>query len=228
MIHHFQVPFDHLHLSATHLEEFMGYEAGTSLESFGELYQHALEHAREICDLKGEYRIIDHAYFQSHDKSLHIDGRVFRPGKIIYSQLKHLTGVVLFLCTAGKEISRLSKELMGGQDQMLGYVFDVIGSVSVEMALDVMHEKIEETMAEKGLGTTNRFSPGYCSWDVAEQQTLFSFFPDNYCNITLSPSSLMNPAKSVSGIIGTGPGLTPKKHPCELCTFKDCFRNRSI
>lgn len=226
MIHHFQVPFDRLHLKAGHLEEFMGYEAGTSLESFGDLYEQAIGHAREICDLKGEYRIIDHAFFRVQDKSLHIEGRVFRPGKIIYSQLKHLTGAVLFLCTAGKEISRLSKELMGRQDQMLGYVYDVIGSVSVEMALDIMHEKIEHTMADKGLGVTNRFSPGYCDWDVAEQQNLFTFFPDNYCGITLSSSSLMDPVKSVSGIIGTGPGLVKKKHPCELCTFKECFRNR--
>ncbi|MCK7538940.1 MAG: hypothetical protein MZV63_52410 [Marinilabiliales bacterium] len=46
---------------------------------------------------------------------------------------------------------------------------------------------------------TNRFSPGYCGWDVAEQHKLFSFFKDNFCGITLTESALMNPVKSVSG-----------------------------
>ena len=226
MIHHFQVPFDRLHLKAGHLEAFMGYEAGTSLESFGEIYQQAIGHAREICELQGAYVFIDDAFFLKPDKYLHIAGKVFHPGKIIYSQLKHITGAVLFLCTAGKQISRLSKELLAGHDQLLGYVYDVIGSIGVEMALDIMHGEIEQVMANKGLGTTNRFSPGYCDWDVAEQQNLFSFFPENCCGITLSSSSLMDPVKSVSGIIGTGRGLTKKKHPCELCTFKECFKNR--
>jgi len=77
-----------------------------------------------------------------------------------------------------------------------------------------------------GLHVSESFSPGYCSWDVAEQHKLFSFFPTNFCGITLSDSSLMKPVKSVSGIIGIGSDLNRKVHHCLICNDKTCMYGR--
>ncbi len=106
---------------------------------------------------------------------------------------------------------------------MRGYVYDVLGSVTVEAAVDKMQGELEIKMQEKELKITNRYSPGYCGWPVNDQFKLFSFFPDNYCGITLSSSALMAPIKSVSGVIGIGPKV--KKHPytCQLCDAQNCI-----
>ena len=116
---------------------------------------------------------------------------------------------------------------MKSGDLLKGYVYDVIGSEVVEAAADMMQEELRKSMAASGKEITNRFSPGYCGWDVAEQHKLFSFFKDNFCGITLTESALMNPVKSVSGLIGIGRNVRFTPYQCKLCEDKNCiYRNR--
>ena len=111
-------------------------------------------------------------------------------------------------------------------DLLRGYVYDVIGSEIVEAAADKMQGELEKTMLASGKGITNRYSPGYCGWDVVEQQKLFRLMPDNFCGITLSESSLMYPFKSVSGFIGAGKNVKRLPYACHLCDMEDCIYRR--
>ncbi len=112
---------------------------------------------------------------------------------------------------------------MSEGDLMKGYVVDVIGSEIVEKAMDKIQDILQDEMKQIGLGITDRYSPGYCDWHVSEQQKLFSLFPQNYCNIRLSETSLMDPIKSVSGIIGIGKKAEKKGYTCDFCQVKDCI-----
>ncbi len=97
----------------------------------------------------------------------------------------------------------------------------------VENAADMMHHELKAEAAVRGKKITNRFSPGYCGWDVAEQHKLFTFFRDNFCGITLTESALMNPVKSVSGLIGIGRDVKYAAYQCHVCNDKNCiYRNR--
>jgi len=90
-----------------------------------------------------------------------------------------------------------------------------------------MQEELRAAAAARGKMITNRFSPGYCGWDVAEQHKLFGFFKDNFCGITLTESALMKPVKSVSGIIGIGRDVKYAPYQCHACEDKNCiYRNR--
>jgi len=90
-----------------------------------------------------------------------------------------------------------------------------------------MQEELRKEVAVRGMKITNRFSPGYCGWDVAEQHKLFTFFKDNFCGITLTDSALMNPVKSVSGVIGIGSNVRFSEYKCKLCGDKNCiYRNK--
>jgi hypothetical protein len=115
---------------------------------------------------------------------------------------------------------------MKNGDLLRGYIFDVIGTCVVEKAADRMQNGLRIMMAAEGKMITNRFSPGYCGWDVAGQHRLFGFFPDNYCGITLNASALMSPVKSVSGIIGKGKEVKYSPYQCRICDDKNCiYRN---
>jgi len=121
----------------------------------------------------------------------------------------------------------MSRQSMRNGDLLRGYVYDGIGSEVVENAADRMQEELKRAAGEEGKNITNRFSPGYCGWDVAEQHKLFSFFKDNFCAITLTDSALMNPIKSVSGLIGIGRYARYSSYLCHTCDNKDClYRNR--
>ncbi|MCI5917442.1 MAG: methionine synthase, partial [Bacteroidales bacterium] len=42
----------------------------------------------------------------------------------------------------------------------------------------------------------------------------------------LTPSSLMVPIKSVSGVVGLGRDVRKLEYSCGLCNFKDCYKRR--
>ncbi len=135
--------------------------------------------------------------------------------------------IALFVCTAGNGIENLSKKLFAEGEFPKGYIADVIGSTIVESATDKLQEHLKNIMAGRSLGITNRYSPGYCGWNVSEQQKLFSLLPPGFCNISLTESSLMYPIKSVSGVIGIGNQVKHSPYTCNVCNQKDCiYRNR--
>lgn len=110
---------------------------------------------------------------------------------------------------------------------MYSYVLDVIGSVIVEKAMDEIQKKLEDDMKLNGLGISDRFSPGYCDWNVSDQHKLFRLLPENFCGIRLSESSLMNPIKSVSGIIGLGENLKQLGYQCHWCNDPNCIYGKT-
>ena len=128
----------------------------------------------------------------------------------------------MFICTAGQGISHQSQKLLAGENPVLGYIFDILGSMIVERATDEMQNEIKQIANDKGWAITNRYSPGYCKWNVADQHKLFSFFPSNCCGISLTDSALMYPIKSVSGIIGIGTHVVHQDYTCDLRNQQGC------
>lgn len=157
----------------------------------------------------------------SHEIS--IPELTFQSGKIIRKMLRHSTSYALFLVTAGPEPEKLVKMLMDQGNYLEGYITDLIASALVEAVANQVEEEIRSLASKQGMKITNRYSPGYCSWEVEEQQKLFSLFPKECCGISLSESSLMNPVKSASGIIGLGSNVEYRDYTCEICSMKECL-----
>jgi hypothetical protein len=146
----------------------------------------------------------------------------FMVGPMIALELAHAVSYVLFAVTAGPGPELLAREQLMRGNYLEGMLMDLIGSLIVESAAEQIQKKILDLAIAKGLKTTNRYSPGHCSWNVKEQQLLFRIIPAEKCGITLSESSLMSPVKSVSGIIGIGPAVTYRPNTCVLCPIKNC------
>ncbi len=215
--------FDELEVSTDIIEKFMGYEPGNSPEPIPQMIDEVLTIAQDYCDIKGGYVIQNDVDINREDKILQINGTAFDIKKIITNQLRKMDDIALFVCTAGAGIGNYSKELMHDGDFIKGYIADVVGSEIVESAMDKIQNDLEQHLETKGLHITDRYSPGYCGWSVGEQHKLFSFFPDNFCGITLTPSSLMQPIKSVSGVIGIGLDVRRKGYVCNMCDMVNCI-----
>ncbi|MCX6332752.1 MAG: methionine synthase [Bacteroidia bacterium] len=222
----FQFDFRDLKLTVDQIERVMGYSEGESHEPFNEIVSKLLKEAEVICNLKAEYRIFEKISFNEYTMIIEISNVVFNIGKIIFGQIKKSGSAALFICTAGGEIGVRSRKAMKEGDMLEGYIFDIIGNEAVEAATDLMQNDIEADLALSGQKITNRFSPGYCGWNVAEQHKLFSLMPTNYCGIRLNESALMNPIKSISGIIGIGENVKRLPYTCKLCDMKDCIYRR--
>ena len=95
-----------------------------------------------------------------------------------------------------------------------------------EKCADQMELALQENIDKLGWKHTNRFSPGYCGWHVAQQQMLFPLFDSHTCGVQLTDSSLMIPIKSVSGIMGVGREVRKLDYTCGLCTFEKCYKRK--
>ena len=72
--------------------------------------------------------------------------------------------------------------------------------------------------------TTNRYSPGYCGWNVSDQQKLFALLPKNFCGVSLNENSMMLPVKSISAVIGIGKTVEKKDYQCSICDVEFCYK----
>jgi hypothetical protein len=219
----FKFDFKDLHLTVSQIENIIGYNEGEEREFVTGLIEEILLESQEIASIKAQYRIFDNIEFDKENRSVIINNISFNIKNIVFGQIKKSDAVAIFLCTAGEEIGIRSRKAMNERDMLRGYVLDVIGSEMVEAAADLMQNNLGKSVESAGKKITNRYSPGYCGWDVAEQHKLFRLMPDNFCGIKLTPSALMDPVKSVSGIIGIGDNVKSNPYACRMCDMKDCM-----
>jgi hypothetical protein len=224
----FQFDFRDLNLSVSGIETVLGYKEGEDREIVSGLIEELLKESQEISNIKAEYILF--ADIQFHDATISVDiNKInFLIKKIVFNQLKKSDSIAVFVCTAGAEIGIRSRKAMQEKDYLKGYIYDVIGSEIAEAAADLMQESLAGIMSNSGKKITNRYSPGYCGWDVAEQHKLFQLIPDNFCGIKLTRSALMDPVKSVSGIIGTGKNVKNNPYTCRMCDMKDCMHRKKV
>jgi hypothetical protein len=223
----FRFDFSELNITVSQVEEVIGYEKGENRLMVSELIKEVLGHAGKICEIRAEYVIIPGISVNDSSTSIRINNLNFNVGKIVLVQLQRSESVAVFLCTAGHRIGEMSRNKMHEKDFLKGYIYDIIGSEIVEAAADLLQEKLKVEAEKVGKKITNRFSPGYCGWNVSEQHKLFQLIPDNFCGITLTESALMIPIKSVSGLIGIGRNVKFRPYACSKCDDKNClYRGR--
>ena len=218
----YNIDFNELKLNPSMVETVLGYQEGDDRELVTSLIEEVLTESQGISNIKAEFRVFDNIQFDNETKSVTVNNLNFQVKKIIFTQIKRSDSIALFLCTAGAEIGLRSKKAMQERDFLKGYIYDVVGSEIVEAAADLMQADLERSMLKIGKKITNRYSPGYCGWDVAEQHNLFELLPENFCNVKLTSSALMDPVKSVSGIIGIGENVNFNPYICRMCKMKDC------
>ena len=155
-----------------------------------------------------------------------IDGTNFKVGKTVKKMLAGSELYAFFLVSAGSGPESLARVLMEKGEFLEGYIVDLVASAIAESLANQVQDQIQQMAGESGLKITNRYSPGSCNWHVREQQRLFKLFPEKFCGITLSDSSLMSPIKSVSALIGMGSSVTYQEYTCEICPLTAClYRN---
>ncbi len=202
--------------------QMIGYGEHAIPEHFNDIINEIVKQLPDKCAIRGGYRIVSLSPKNGRSDGLLINESFFTMERTITAQLRKARAAAIFVCTIGEIMEKWSAKLFSYGDAVAGYFVDTIASVVAESAADHLHLHIEKEMRSHALQVTNRYSPGYCGWSVAEQQQLFSLLPPGFCNITLTDSSLMMPQKSVSGIIGIGVDVEKEPYSCEKCKKTSC------
>lgn len=136
--------------------------------------------------------------------------------------------VGVFIATAGPGVEQLATELMDQGDPLAGMIVNAVGAERAEAAESVVIDQLRESAREHDFAPTLPYSPGYCGMGLVEQRTLFGLFGKTDVGVTLTDSCLMQPLKSVSGLIGLGPmdRVQAFGSPCDRCELYNCSMRR--
>ncbi len=208
---------------------YMGYSDGSVPEPIPQMITDVLSEAPEYAEVKAGYVLRDDIEHDKKEKVIRIGDQVFSLGRFISSRMRKAVKVAIAVTTAGQKFSDWSKGLMAEGDMMKGYIVDVTGSEVVDRAMEKLLDIILSEFEGSGMKVTDAYNPGYCDWPVGEQQKLFSFLPEHFCGVTLSESSLMQPVKSLSGLIGIAPDVKRTGYMCYNCPDMTCiYRNKRL
>lgn len=138
--------------------------------------------------------------------------------------------LALFALTLGKPISEKITERFEAGDFALGSMLDSAASAAADKLAGIVEKRFLEFLVSKGLATPSAavlgYSPGYCGWHMSGQEKLFEFLQPGRIGISLTESFLMQPLKSISGVLIAGPADIHRfanSYPvCSLCETQSC------
>lgn len=222
----FSPPIVDLALDAETIEHHLGYRESNAPQPVREIIDEILPAVPPRLAPQCGFLVLPPATVAVSVGIVSAGGIQFDTGAIISKQLRESTSLILYVATVGPSMEQWASQLMAEGDMLRGFVVDTIASTAVGLTCDWLEKRIEEHVRPRGWTITNRYSPGYCDWSVADQHKLFSLLPAGFCGITLTPSALMVPIKSLSGILGAGVGVARGAYQCSICDMKDCFQRQ--
>lgn len=144
--------------------------------------------------------------------------------------------IVLFALTIGAGITERISEMFLEDNLALAGVLDATASAGVETAADRLERHYRDRMmpgeVKQGKRDIFRFAPGYCGWHITGQKKLFEFLNPEEIGITLMPSFMMSPLKSLSGAI-----IVAEEHAgapgeiyevCRQCGTRWCHTRKQV
>lgn len=137
------------------------------------------------------------------------------------SMQRHMRGarkVGVLAVTIGMGVERELKRL-SLTDRLGQVLFDAAATTMVERAADAAEATLVGMAAREGLYTNFRFSPGYGDMPMQTQHVLLDALDARRLGITLSPTLLMTPTKSVTAVVGMFDAPQPSTH----ASCADCF-----
>ena len=108
-------------------------------------------------------------------------------------------------------------------------IMDACASTAIENVADNFEMDLRREVEAEGLYLTDRFSPGYGDLPLSAQKKLCAALDTGRrIGLSLSPSLLMIPGKSVTAVLGIADmQKSLRKRGCENCSlFRDCMYRR--
>ncbi len=196
---------------------------GTAPEDIRVQTQQAFAALLPLCQPKSVWRVLDKADLPKLGLPL--------PGQDIHTLLRDCDRVVLFALTLGPGPEALIRR-EGLRSPTAALILDACASATCEKACEELQAELEHRLCADGVFPTDRFSPGYGDLPLEVQAPLLELLDaQRRCGITLSPTFIMSPRKSVTAIFGLADKPQGKRtRGCAFCSMnQNCsFRKAGI
>lgn len=163
------------------------------------------------------------------EEGICIEGVYVRCGSKIVYKLDGSRKVAIVVCSLGQRIMDLYIRFKSEGETLNAYLCDIISNIAIGKLTDAVKAKVYQDEAKPySWGISMDFSPGDCAWSLEEQKKLLLLFPHGSCPVTLTDSYIMQPLKSLSFIMGLGPGLHGAGNKCQDCNLQQCSYKKQI
>lgn len=143
-------------------------------------------------------------------------------------KLSPASGLVVMASTIGCQVEDKAAEYYEAGKWLDSYLLDLAGSALAEAVLYAGFYRVEEQVSDLGLEITTPFQPGHSYWgDLTAQSLIFELLDCAAVGITLTPSMVMIPKKSITAVSGVGRGFAAAEFHCSYCERrKTCMLSR--
>jgi hypothetical protein len=138
--------------------------------------------------------------------------------------------VLVAVYTIGPALEGEVRRLHETGEDLLAFMLDSAGVLALGGIGERLRQQAEEYAARQGWGLSPALAPGsLAGWPIQGQRELCALLPLEEIGVRLNDLCVLEPQKSVSLVIGVGPGY-PAAHVgslCACCALADtCWRRR--
>lgn len=192
------------------------------------LLDSALELFRQLAEPKGLMQELPFSEFPS----IYDGNGLNSPEGPVPVIVPRADGLALFAATLGSALISKSSDLFAQGGPALGFMLDAVNSSAAErlgrqMGLRFVETLPEETRKAREL-KVQYYCPGHCGWHMSGQTKLFQILHPEEIGITLNERWVMQPVKSISGILVAGGMDIHRFKPafsfCNQCKEHKCVK----
>lgn len=206
---------------------FQGYKAGTDVPGADvrALFDEALVLGRALMEPRAVLRTL--RVLRAGDR-LTADGVTLTIPRIA-DRWGAVEAVTAGVCTIGEALERRVSELWDARELPLAMMLDSVGSGAVESLAEYVNDELCREGVARGMRVTNRVSPGYGGWDVAEQRLLWRLCPGDAVDVAMNDACFMSPTKTITILVGAGLHARVDDYfsQCGRCWMRDCAYRRA-
>ncbi len=191
-------------------------------------WQAALAAATELVSPAAVWEAFPIAQFR-HEQIILANGAKLGNGPLA-GVVAGATHLVIAVCTIGDPIhDRISAELRSGS-RLRGMFLDDLGSWAVDQVRQQLCRRVEADANADRLRASASLSPGESEWSVRDQSVIFSVLDTRPIGVSLTESLVMSPLKSLSLVVGIGPGPLGVEGAsnCDFCTIRERCQHRRL
>jgi hypothetical protein len=160
-----------------------------------------------------------------------IGGKSFH-SKVLRMHMEGSIAAAVMAVTVGPEVDERISGFMNEGKAAQGYIMNGVAAAAADTIADAVEEEILKSIEggteidmeaggtinlQPGWKCTLRFSPGYADFILENQGEIFDLVKPGEIGLNLTKSCLMVPMKSITAVIGIGPGVNSEGYPCDIC-----------
>lgn len=201
----------------------------TSNPSSIALVDKVLEEAYQLARIEAVCKVF--AISKTTNEQMILEGGQALTSSLLVKLAGPARSILLIICTMGRAIDQRIEHYYRNGLSAHAYFLDVAGTCIIEAASRKLVKQIKSQVKSRDLETTIPLGPGHSYWNnLHDQRIIYELLKPEKIGITILPSGIMLPKKSLSMVIGIGRELPPsKENHCYYCGVgHECPLSRAV